>query len=150
MSFADGTQAENEAQSTFRRAGLVGVRHNAGIEQCRGFEGIFVEKIGADQLALDFGKAAVRRQGFFHLVGAGFERLEQVAMTAEKILKYVGELAGRGFGTQRQNPIDDVVGACLVGRVEIAWLGRRFEWTHDHARGVGAQMKRLPVQEGGL
>ena len=76
MAFAHGTEAENEAQCAFRRARLVGVRHDAGIEQRRGFEGIFVEKIGADQLALDLGKNAVSRQRLLHDVGAGLERFQ--------------------------------------------------------------------------
>ena len=150
MPFADGAQTENEAQGAFRHARLVGMRHDAGIEQRRGFERIFVEKIGADQLTLDFGKGAVSRQGLFHFIGAGFERLQQVAMAAEEILQDVGELAGSGFGIERQNPVDDMVGACLVGRIEIARFGRRLEWAHDHPRGVGTQIERLPVQEGGL
>jgi hypothetical protein len=101
-------------------------------------------------LALNFGKGAVSRQCLFHLVGAGFEGFEQVAMAAKKILQDVGELAGSGFGIERENPIDDMIGAGLVGRVEIAGFGRRLEWTHDHARGVWTQIERLPVQEGGL
>jgi hypothetical protein len=43
-----------------------------------------------------------------------------------------------------------MVGARLVGRVEIARFGRRLERAHDHARGVGTQIERLPIQESGL
>ena len=150
MSFADGAQTENEAQAALRRARLVGMRHDARVEQRRRFERIFVEKIGADQLPLVFGKGAVRRQGLLHLVGARLERLQQVAVAALEILQDVGELAGDGFGIQRQNPVDDMVGARLVGRVEIARFGRRLERAHDDPRRVGAQIERLPVQEGGL
>ena len=92
----------------------------------------------------------MRRECLFHLVGAGLERLQQVAMPALEILQDVGELAGSGFGIERENPIDDMVGARLVGRVEIARFGRRLERPHDHARGVGTQIERLPIQEGGL
>jgi len=93
------------------------VRYDAGIEQCRGFERIFVEKIGADQLALNFGKTAVSRQGFFHFVGAGFECRQQVAMAAKEILQNVGELTGRDVGIECENPFDDMIGACPVGRL---------------------------------
>ena len=58
-------------------------------------------------------------------------------MPALEILQDVGELAGDGFGIECKHPIDDVIGACLVGRVEIAGLGCRLERTHDHARWVG-------------
>ena len=52
MPLADRAKAEDEPEPAFRRAGLVGMGNDAGIEQRRGFKGIFVEKIGADQLAL--------------------------------------------------------------------------------------------------
>ena len=126
------------------------MRDDAGIEQCRGLERILVEKISAYQLTLDLGKNAVSRKGPFHFVGAGFERLQQVAMTAQEILQDVGELTGRGSGIECENPLDDMVGAGLVGRVEIARFGRRLERTHDHPRGIRTQIERLPVQEGGL
>ena len=89
-------------------------------------------------------------QRLFHDVGAGLERLQQVAMPALEIFQDVGELAGNGFAVQRQHPVDDVIGACLVGRVEIAGLGRRLERAHDHPRGIWTEIERLPVQEGGL
>ena len=71
-------------------------------------------------------------------------------MPALEILQHVRELAGGGFGIERENAVDDMIGACLVGRVEIARLGRRLERPHDHPRGIGTQIERLPVQEGGL
>src|SRR6267143_145876 len=110
MSFAYGTQTENEAKATFRCVRLIGVRHDAGVEQGRGFERIFVEKIGADQLALDLREGAVSRQGLFHDVGAGLERLQQIAMPALEILQDVGELAGNRLRIERENAVDDMVG----------------------------------------
>ncbi len=71
-------------------------------------------------------------------------------MPALEILQDIGELAGNGFGIERENPVDDMIGARLVGRVEIAGFGRRLERAHDHPRGVRTQIERLPVQEGGL
>src|ERR1700737_5149223 len=82
MSFANGTETENEAQATFRCVRLIGVRHDAGVEQGRGFERIFVEKISANQLALDVGKGAVSTQCLFHAVGAGLDSLQKVALPA--------------------------------------------------------------------
>jgi hypothetical protein len=40
-----------------------------------------------------------------------------------------------------------MVRAGLVGGVEVARLGRRLERPHHHARGIGPQVERLPVQE---
>src|SRR5947199_340861 len=78
-------------------------------------------------------------------------RLPSAAMLpALETHQNIGELAGNGFCIECENPDDNMVGACLVGRVEIARFGRWLERTHDHPRGVGTQIERLPVQEGGL
>ena len=147
MPFADRAKTEDEAAAAFRRAGLIGMRDDARIEQRRRFEGIFVQKIGADQLALDLGETRMRRKGVFHLVGARLEGRQQVAMAALEVLEHIGQLAGRHLGIERQHPLDDMVRAGLVGGVEVARLGRRLERAHDHPRGIGPQMESLPVQE---
>ena len=71
-------------------------------------------------------------------------------MPAKEILQDIGELAGCGFSIECENPFDDMIGTSFVGWIEIARLSRGLERAHDHARGVGTQVKRLPVQEGGL
>ena len=147
MPFPDGAKAEDEATPAFRRAGLIGMRDDARIEQRRRFEGIFVQKIGADQLALCLGESGMRREGIFHFVGARLEGRQQVAVAALEILEHVGQLGGHRLGIERQDPVDDVVRPGLVGGIEVAWLGRRLERAHDHPRRIGAQIKRLPVQE---
>ena len=109
-----------------------------------------MEEVGPHEPALILREGWVRGKGRAHLIRTRLAGLEQIAMSPLEALQYICQLAGYSCGVQRQNPIDDVVGACLVGRVEIAWFGRRLEWTHDHPRGVGTQVERLPVQEGGL
>src|SRR5450631_1887480 len=123
MPFADRTKTENEAQSAFRRVRLIGMRHDAGIEQSGGFERIFAEKISADQLALELRKGSMGRESFLHFLGARLERLQQVAMSALEIVEHVGELGGDGFGIERKNPIDNVIGPYLIGGVEVARFG---------------------------
>ena len=71
-------------------------------------------------------------------------------MAALEILQNVGELGGNASAIECQNPVDDMVGARLVGRVEIAGFGRRLERPHDDPRRVWTQIECLPVQEGGL
>ena len=71
-------------------------------------------------------------------------------MPALKVRQYVRQKAGGDFWVKGQNAFDDVVGARLVGRVEIARLCRRLERAYDHARRVGTQVERLPMQETGL
>ena len=55
MSFPGGAQAENKTQRAGRQTGLVRVRDDRGIEQGRGFEGVFCQEIGADQQPSLFG-----------------------------------------------------------------------------------------------
>ena len=71
-------------------------------------------------------------------------------MPALEILQHIGELVGDGLGIEGENPVDDMIGASLVGRVEIARLSRRLERAHDNARGIGPKVQRLSIQEGGL
>ena len=52
MSLAGGAQAEDKSQSAGRQARLVRVRDDGGIEQGRGFQGVFRQEIGADQHCL--------------------------------------------------------------------------------------------------
>jgi hypothetical protein len=89
----------------------------------------------------------MRRQRLLHDIGARLERLEQVAMAALKIFQHVIELADNRLRVQREDAADDVVGAGLVGRVEIAGLCRRLEWPHDNPGRVRPQIQCLPVHE---
>ena len=150
MSLADGTQAQNEAQAAGRNSRLIGMRHDAGIEQRRRLERILVHEIGADELALHFRKAAVRRERLLHFVGADLERFQQVAVTTLEVLQHVRQLAGGGFRIEIENALDDMIGARLVGRIEIAGLRCRLERAYDNARRVGAQMECAPIQKSGL
>ena len=109
-----------------------------------------MQEVGADELALYFGKRTVRQQRLLHFVGPALKRLQQVAVPALEILQHVGQLAGRGLRIEIENALDDMVGARLVGRVEIARLGRRLERTHDHARGIRPQIERPPIDKSGL
>ena len=95
MSFADGAQAQDEAKPAFRRAGLIGMRDDARIEQGRGLEGIFVQEIRADQLALHLGEIGMGGEGVFHFVGARLERRQQVAVAALEILQNFGQQIAR-------------------------------------------------------
>ena len=58
--------------------------------------------------------------------------------------------AGLGFVEGVEHALDDVVGARLVGRIEVARFGRRLERADDHACGVGAQIEHLPIDESGM
>ena len=131
MSLAHGPQAQDEAHAAFGRARLVRMRDDAGIEQRRGLERILMQEIRADQAALLLAEARVIGKGFFHFDGARLEGVEQVPMAALEIVEHVGELQCHRRRVERQHAIDDVVGAGLVGGIEVARFGRRLEGTHD-------------------
>ena len=92
----------------------------------------------------------MRCESVLHFVRAGLESFQQVAMSPLEIVQDVRELSGNGFLIECENSLDDMICAHLVGGVEIARFSRRLEWPHDNSRGIGTQMKRLPVQEGSL
>ena len=76
MPFADGAKAQDESAAMVRRAGLVGMPDDAGIEQGRGLERILVEKVRPDQAALRLAQLGVGFEGVLHLRGAGLENVE--------------------------------------------------------------------------
>ncbi len=92
----------------------------------------------------------MRRESLLHHIGASLELFQQVTMTTKEIVEDVRELGGNGFGIECKNPVDNVIGAHLVGGVEIAGFSRRLERAHNNPRGIRPKIKRLPIQEGGL
>src|SRR5580700_2273246 len=119
MPFADGAQAQDEATAVLRRAGLVRVRDDARIEQGRRLEGVFVEEIRPDQPALGLVQFGMRFERLLHLFGAHLEYLEQVSVTTLEILDDIEQLLRGRFGIEPKNPVYDMVGPDLVGRVEV-------------------------------
>ena len=147
MPLTDRAQAEDEPQSAFGRAGLIRVGNNAGIEQRRGFKGILVEKIGADQLALYQAESDMIRKSIFHLVGAGLELRQQVAVPSLKIFQDIRQLRGRVLDAKGQDTVNDMVGPGLVSGVQVAGFGGRLEGPHDNPGRIGTNIESLSVQE---
>lgn len=52
-------------------------------------------------------------------------------MTSFEILQHLRQLMRGSPGLESKDPVDDVVGAGLIRRIEIARLGRRLEWSDD-------------------
>ena len=150
MPFANSAKAQDESAAMFRRAGLVGMPDDAGIEQGRGLERILVEKVGPDQAALRLAQLGVGFEGVLHLRGARFEYIEQVPVAAFEVFEHLAQLLRRGFGIESQHPVDDMIGADLVRGVEIARLGRRFKGPDDDPGWIRAQIEALAIQEFGL
>jgi hypothetical protein len=64
-----------------------------------------------------------------------------------EVIQHIRQLAADGCRIQRQYAIDDVIGPCPVGGIEVAWLGCRLERPHDDPRRVRAQVQRLSIEE---
>ena len=88
---------------------------DAWVEQGRCLKRVFVQKVGSDKLALHFCELRMGREGVFHFGGAFFEMFQQVPMPAFEILEHVRQLQRCGFAVELKDPVDDMVGACLVG-----------------------------------
>ena len=71
-------------------------------------------------------------------------------MSTLKIVEDVCKLNRNGFRTERKDPVYNMVCTHLIGWIQVAWFGCRFEGPNDDSRWIGAQMKPLPVQERSL
>ena len=106
-----------------------------------------MQEISTDQPALVLRERSVAFEGLFHLIRTCLEDLQEVAVTAEKVLEDVGQLRGDRCSIERKHSVDNMIRARLVGWIEVAWLSRRLERAHDNPRWIGAQMQRLSVEE---
>ena len=123
---------------------------DARIEQGRGFERILVEKISPDQSALRLRQLSMRFERFLHIGGARFKNFEQIPVAACEVFEHFVQLLRGSFGIELKHPVNDMVGANLVSRVEIARLSRRLEGPDDDPGRVWAQIKALAIDEFGL
>jgi len=150
MPLADGAKAQDESAAMFRSAGLVRMPDDAWIEQGRGFERIFVEKISPNQAALRLIQLSMRFERLLHLRGARFKNLEQIPMAAREVFEHLVQLLRGSFGIEPKHAVNDVIGTDLVSRVEVARLSRWFEGPDDDPGRVWAQIEALAIHEFGL
>lgn len=150
MSFANRAKAQDKSAAMIRCAGLVGMPDDAWIEQSRGFERIFVEKVSPDQAALRLVQLSMRFERVFHLGGARFKNVEQVPVAALEVFEHLAQLLRGRFGIEPKHSLNDMIGADLVGRVEVARLSRRFEGPDDDPGRIRAQIEALAIHEFGL
>src|SRR5207248_6684948 len=100
VTFADCPKTENKAQVAFWRSVLIGVGHDARVEQGCRLERIFVEKIGTDKLPLSqcINRTVCERST--HLARTDGELVEKIAVPSLEIFQNLGELAAHVRRTQ--------------------------------------------------
>ena len=99
-----------------------------------------MHEIGAHQPTLLLGEGRMFGKRLFHLIGARFECLEQIAMAALKVFADFGQLTSSRCRIECQDSIDDMICPRLISGVEIPRFSRRLEWTDDHSCWVRAQI----------
>ncbi len=149
MAFADGAKTQDEPAAVFRCTRLVGMAHDAWIEQGRGFKGIFVEKIGPDQSTLRLAQWRMGVERILHVGGTRLENFKQVSVPALEILQHLAQLLRGRFGVEPKHPANDMVGTDLVGRVEVSGLSRWLEGPYDDPRRIRAKIEALAIHEFG-
>ncbi len=150
MPFANGAKAQDESAAMFRCARLIGVPDDAWVEQGGGFERIFVEKIGPDQTTLRLIQWSMRFERVLHFCGARFKNVEQISVAAFEVFEHLAQLLRGSFSVEPKHPVNDMIGADLVSRVEVARLSRWFEGPDDDPGRIRAQIEALAIQELGL
>ena len=61
-------------------------------------------------------------------------------MTTFEVFKHLAQLSRGSFGVKPKNPVNNMIGPDLIGRVEVAGLSRRFEGPDDDPGGIRAQI----------
>src|ERR1700692_4509524 len=123
MPLPDSPQTQDEAARAARHAGLIGVRDDTWVEQGCRFEGILVDEISTDELALGLGERAVSIEYPFHVVGPRLESRQQVAMAALEILQHLGQLTAGRLGIERLDPVNDAIHPRFVRLVLLPRFG---------------------------
>ncbi len=118
--FSSGAQAENEPQRSSLQARLIGVRDDGGIEQRRGFQRVFRQKVGADQEPSLFGHIPIRQHQAAHLFEAFQEAIVNVIVPLGKFSGDFIQQRADALFRQRHDPGDDPGNALRIPRNERA------------------------------
>ena len=69
----------------------------------------------------------------------------QISVTAFEIVEHVRQLLCSGVGIEPKYPVHDMIGANLVGGVEVSGFSCRFEGPDDDPRRIRAQIQVLAI-----
>ncbi len=61
-------------------------------------------------------------------------------MSTFEVFEHLAQLLRGSFGVEPKNPVDDMIGPELIGRVEISGFSRRFEGPDDDPGRIRAQI----------
>lgn len=87
----------------------------------------------------------MRLERVLHVRGARFKNIQQIPVTAFEVFQHLAQQLRTSFIIKPKHPVDDMIGANLVSRVEIARLSRRLERPDDDPGRVRTQIKTLPI-----
>lgn len=66
-------------------------------------------------------------------------------MATVEVFKHFVQLLCGGCGVEPKNPVDDMIGPKLIGRVEVSGLSRRLEGPDDDPGRIRAQIQTLAI-----
>ena len=87
----------------------------------------------------------MRFKRIFHFSGARFKNIQQISVTAFKVFEHLAQQVRTCFIIELKHPVDDMIGADLVRRVEIARFSRRLEGPDDDPCRIRAQIETLAI-----
>ena len=129
---------------------LVGMRDDARIEQRRRFERILVQEIGADEPALLLGERRVGANASSISSARASKISSRLRWRPWKFsstsASWLATVAASSASTRSTMWLARVLSVGLRSRGSVAGLNG----PHDDPRRIGAQVERLPVQEGRL
>ena len=87
----------------------------------------------------------MRLKRILHIRAARFKNLQQIPVTAFEVFQYLAQQVRTCFIIELKHPVDDMIGADLVRRVEIARFSRRLEGPDDDPCRIRAQIETLAI-----
>jgi hypothetical protein len=92
----------------------------------------------------------MRFQRVFHIRRARLEDVDQIPVTAFKIIEHIAQLLRGSFGIEPKHPANDIIGSNFIGGVEVSWFRCRFERSDENPCRVRAQIQALAIHESKL
>jgi hypothetical protein len=92
----------------------------------------------------------MRFERVLHVRRARFENIDQIPVTAFEVVQHIVQLFCSGLSIELKYPTNDMVGANLIGWIEVSGFSCGFERPDDDPRRVRAQIQALAIHESEL